>query len=448
MNKRLVMGVFDSEKFWRDGNTALLPEIHDQGSSNMIGCMDELLFPFCADRDVLITRKKMNDCHKAYLNQIGFDFDSNSSDLEDCTENSGSTSCNIFETAVMENNISRVKKLVDMDTCLSPYAIIPNTLEMSRSLNICHALPQLEHVKTVNSKIYSNSLKKKLDLNAGGEAVYDSEQLVRKGLELLKDGAFLMKDEYGVSGKGNILVTSATILLKLAGYMKKQEDHQKHVRLLLEPFLDKQEDFSCNLILDTDGKIRISSMQKIVNNRFNYAGTCCISGDLYRILEEKGYFKTMVEIAEELYKDGYFGEIGIDSMILKDGNIVPLVEINARKTMGMVNRHINMYLEKFNSEGQLGLLTLGYTQSFEYEQLLSEMKKASILFELETGKGILPLSANTLLVNSCGASPDKGEAEICKGRLYYSAAAGTEEERLELIHTAGEFLKSFGFKIY
>lgn len=442
------MGVFDSEKFWRDNNAASLPAIFDSSSANIINAMDELLFPFCAENGVLITGKKMNNFHKNYLNQIGFAFTCNSENLDDYAENSGGVKNNIFEAAALKSNFSKIEKLIDADTYLSPYAVIPYTLEMCYTQKIKYSLPELKHVKAVNSKIYSNTLKAKLGLNSVGEVVYDCGQLVGKGLEMLKNGAFLIKDEYGVSGKGNILITSEKLLLRIAGYLKKQEDSQMHIRFVLEPLLDKQLDFSCNIISTADGNIYIDSVQKIININFNYAGTCSIGEELYGFLEEKGYFKTMEKIAGELYKDGYFGEIGIDSMMLKDGNIVPIIEINARKTMGMVHQRINIYLKNFGLEGQLTFYSLGYTHTFKFEQLLSKMKEYKILFDPEAEKGIIPLSANTLLINSYVADNNTGGQEIFKGRFYYFAVAKTEEERAELILKTCELFKSSGFKIY
>ncbi|MFD1906532.1 hypothetical protein ACFSQ7_25010 [Paenibacillus rhizoplanae] len=53
------------------------------------------------------------------------------------------------------------------------------------------------------------------------------------------------------------------------------------------------------------------------------------------VLERAGYFDVMIQVANDLFKDGYFGPVCIDSMVLKDGTLVPIVEINARKIYGI-----------------------------------------------------------------------------------------------------------------
>lgn len=70
----LIIGMFDAERFWRDPNLAKLPSVHDPEMENVVMAMDELLFPFCEGQDRLITRYRMNVCHKAYLHEIGFKF--------------------------------------------------------------------------------------------------------------------------------------------------------------------------------------------------------------------------------------------------------------------------------------------------------------------------------------------------------------------------------------
>ena len=77
-----ISGTFDAERFWRDPNLAKLPSFHDPEMENIVMAMDELLFPFCEAQDKLITRYRMNVCHKEYLHEIGFKFLSNSTDLE------------------------------------------------------------------------------------------------------------------------------------------------------------------------------------------------------------------------------------------------------------------------------------------------------------------------------------------------------------------------------
>lgn len=105
----LIIGMFDAERFWRDPNLAKLPSVHDPEMENVVMAMDELLFPFCEGQDRLITRYRMNVCHKAYLHEIGFKFFSNSTDLESPDGGSAGRTANIFDL------LTSADRVEDMD---------------------------------------------------------------------------------------------------------------------------------------------------------------------------------------------------------------------------------------------------------------------------------------------------------------------------------------------
>ncbi|MFD2876798.1 hypothetical protein ACFTAO_13755 [Paenibacillus rhizoplanae] len=56
----------------------------------------------------------------------------------------------------------------------------------------------------------------------------------------------------------------------------------------------------------------------------------------------------MEEACKDLFETGYHGEVCIDSMLLASGELVPIVEINARKSMGLINHHINQYVRQYS----------------------------------------------------------------------------------------------------
>ena len=110
----------------------------------------------------------------------------------------------------------------------------------------------------------------------------------------------------------------------------------KRVRFVLEPFLRKALDFSCQFRIEDDGQVTVISVQELVNNGLAFGASCSARPEFLDRLERDGYFQLIEQIGSLMYADGYWGDVCVDSMILEDGALAPLVEINARKSMSLI----------------------------------------------------------------------------------------------------------------
>ncbi len=100
--------------------------------------------------------------------------------------------------------------------------------------------------------------------------------------------------------------------------------------------------------MNENGDFELLSVQKLINQDFAYVGSYSADEAFMADLEEKGYFDQMRVIGEALHGEGYYGDVCVDSMVLEDGDIYPMVEINARKSMSLIKHHIDTYVEKFS----------------------------------------------------------------------------------------------------
>jgi hypothetical protein len=167
---------------------------------------------------------------------------------------------------------------------------------------------------------------------------------------------------------------------------------------------------------------------------------------LLQTLQEAGYFEIMKQAASELYRMGYCGDVCIDSMLLTGGQIVPIVEVNARRSMSLIKHYVDRYLEKHSAAGSMTHVTVQFANDVSFEQLLEAFDREGILYKPDRGFGILPLSANTLFINKL-VSQYKGSAnKQVKGRLYYASVA-REQENERLSAKAKEVLASLAFRI-
>ena len=438
IKKRIYCAAFDAEQYWRDAQLSKLPFFPDRDAQRIVSAMDELMFLFCQPGDAVITRKPFNPVHEHYLHSIGFDFKRNEFDLDPKSEQD---KC-VFQLLVESEDRSRMKPLLSDQAILEPFAVLPYAANVCESYNLLCLSPGIEMVQKVNSKSYSHEMKDRLNIRNVGLVVHSSEELQLMGQKLLSTGDFLIKDLFGVSGKGNLLIPSIQILERIVSYIASQEQKGKTTQFILEPLLNKREDFSCQLYISTEGVITILAVNKLLNVDFAYTESCTPDQPFMQVLEEGNYFTLMEKVANELFKDGYYGHVCVDSMILEDGEIIPLIEINARKSMSLIKHQVDRYLQRHELKGNLSFLSVSNEDpNFSYEQLLNTMEKEGLLYSLRTGKGIFPLSANTLEVN-------KQIKKAAKGRLYYSLVSKDEEEKKLLNEQVRSCFSKHAYKIH
>ncbi|WP_025689052.1 hypothetical protein [Paenibacillus zanthoxyli] len=440
MARELVAGIFDAESHWRDENLARLPAIRDKERERIVLAMDELMFPFCGSGDTLLTRFAMEDAYKAYLASIGFSF-------RHLVWKGEEASANLFQSIAVEPEHDERYRAFD---ALSPFSVVPYTHEVIAKYGYASEVPGLETVKRVNSKIYSTRLTGDLLGESFGHPVYSAEELSVLGHSLLAEhGSVLIKDPYGVSGKGNMLLQSKASLERVASYIRKQEGEGKTTAFVIEPYLDVECDFSCQFDIMRDGSFQLIGMQKTLNRQFAYLGSESMDAEGQRAIERAGYFDVLRQAADRLYKDGYYGPVCIDSMMLKDGTLVPIVEINARKSMGFINHRLDQVLETHGKKGFFTFRSVGFKERFDYEWWLDELKRDDILYPNRQGNGILPLSSATLFAGAAeaGTAAPVGRS-LQKGRLYMTVIADHLPERERYLERMRLGFESKGGKWY
>ena len=422
------MGSFDAERYWRDSFCASLPVMNDPASAYIVAAMDELLVPLCGASDVILTRYAIHPLLVDYLADSGFSFKCNSEDfLARTGPERESRLGSIFESLLAVPS-GKPTPLISSDMTADFYAVIPFADEFCKVNGVRCDIPSMDCIKRVNSKIYSCEINDRIGTFCYGKIARSCADMERIADEF-GNSSFLIKDAFGVSGKGNILVSSPAIFSRVMRYLSRQERDGSQVSFVMEPFLDRESDFSCQMYLSRDGKCRITSFQKIFNNGFAYTGSMTANGEFSSFLESRGYTETMMKLGECLSRDGYFGDVCVDSMILKSGEIVPVVEINARKSMGLINHSIDSVLEKSGARGMFSFVNVAVKRNLSFEHVFDELERSGILYFPPAPSGILPLSANTFFINSGVFSGDDA-VESFKGRFYYSVVADSPEKRM------------------
>lgn len=430
MSQGVIYGEFNAEKYWRNENMSKLPEIPDIQIENIIKAMDELLFTLCSKEDTLITRYKVDPVQRKYLMSIGFSFQCNNTDLTEDTSKEEKNK-NICELMLEKYDDPCIKKLISENTNMVAFAVLPESSKLSQKYRLEFDSPNIDIIKKVNSKIYSSNINKRLNSKYPFQIVNSSEEVYEEGMKYLNKYTIMIKDSFGVSGKGNLMISNEGILQRISKYVSNQEKAGKSVEFIIEPFLEKEQDFSCQFFIDKLGTIEILSTQEVRNIGSAYNGSYTPNKEFMDFISSKGYFSIIQEVGNQLYQDGYYGDVCIDSMILKNGDIVPIVEINARKSMSLIKHNIDKYVMRFDLNCCFTFLNVTFSSDITYKQILEEMNGNTLLFKPGMDKGIIPLSANTLFINR---HLDKsGKIKTYKGRLYLAMLYKKEEERVDIL---------------
>ncbi len=402
---------FNAERYWEASETIKLPSISNKNLDNMVAAFDEINYAFCKKNDYVLTSIPMDKAHLKYLDSLGFSFHNVPvfHDLSKLKEGRADYKIEDFNEIEFSSGAE-----------LSTYAVTEEYIKLSEKYGFSYGHPDIETIKKVNSKKYSTILAKEFNCNDFSYLIDDVDQLITIGKKLLETyNGLMLKEEYGVSGKGNTKITDLKALQRIGDYCLSQLKKGKKLSLILEPFFTIQTDFSVQYKIDQSGKSERISIQKVLNNQSTYNGSVNLDDELMNRLINEGYFDIIEKTCDRLYSDGYYGDICIDSMILTDGRIVPIVEINARKSMSLIKHYLEQKISSFEDIKKLTCsfyIDLTCHGQISFDDILNELMINGLLYTDQTKEGVMPLTANTLFINRILTDRDS-----YKGRLYFMA---------------------------
>jgi hypothetical protein len=427
-NNTLFLGTFNSEFFWKDHQFSELPSISDRQSDNVLSVMDELLWVFCKNpNDVMITRLPLDQYYKEYLGELGYEFRNNTIPLSSGVPENGSSSATVCRLIAEHTDLQYFRNLVSEVDNYSPYSILHESGALLERLGLKTEIPDVKIVEKVNSKVFSSLLSKQLTNSKKEEIAYSANELLVMGKEMLARTPVLIKDPMGVSGKGNLLIQSEKMLGRICDHIRKQETKGKKTCFILESLLNKKTDFSSQLHISQSGDIQFVTVQIMQNKAFAFSGIQTAGNEFLRILEKADYFKQVEWIGNEIWKEGYYGPVCIDSMVDQQDTIIPIIEINARKSMGLINYHLDQYLSRFSRRGNLMYLSLMVNDKIPFEDMRKHLRESGVLFSPDNPQGILPLSASAMNINA-GQTISENESHPCKARLYFSIITQKDDQ--------------------
>jgi len=447
MTARIFCGTFEAEAYWRETDLARLPSLMDRNASRVVEAMDEMLFAFCDASDCLVTARRMDDAHTEYLHAIGFAFHRNQFDLvgsadEDTSEAGGTSAPSIFQRMDDERFSQQLAAFLPEGARLEPFAVLPGASQVAQRYGLAAAFPPQEVIRRVNTKGYALEMRERLEIPNPGVVVEEVRSLSETGAALLCRGPFMVKDDYGVSGKGNQVIETARALQRIVRYVAGQVSSGKRVRFVLEPYLAKRSDFSCQFRIEEGGDVTVISVQELLNNGLAFGASCSASPELLEMLDRVGYLNLIERMGSLMHADGYHGDVCVDSMILQAGELAPLVEINARKSMSLIKHAVDRYLATYGRLGRLSYVSTVNHGRIDFPGVLELLDREELLFTANRASGVLPLTSRTMCVGETARAEEPN-----RGKLYLTTVSKTPEEHGSVMGALERVLEKCGVRV-
>lgn len=197
--------------------------------------------------------------------------------------------------------------------------------------NLSYDMPPWDVIKEVNSKAFSFQQTKTLPQ---AELLYawDELEMWMKNTE----GPKVLKNCFGLSGQGHLHLPAPPEKIKSFA----EKEFQASRPIIAEPWVERKLDFSTQWIIEKDKSIIFVGSTVLQSDaKGRYSGN--LVGTHIDLEEHK---EVAMQALKKMASMGFFGNVGIDAMIWGDNILHPIVEINARKTMGWIALEIRKRL--------------------------------------------------------------------------------------------------------
>jgi hypothetical protein len=250
----------------------------------------------------------------------------------------------------------------------------------------------LELARLLNSKITSHEVGKEHGLNPEGIIVIKSFEDISRHLKKFNIKKWICRDPFGMAGSGSIVFDVAEL-----------ESHEKYISkqlndnpLILAPYFSRLMDLG---FVFEDENFEVTWNLNSMGGRFK-GGIVFKNIDSLKLMIKERFqmdfgeiLKTEKRIVEIFKKLGNIEIIQVDSFIYSQEDSIkfyPLVEVNARKSMGyFINK-----LKRFLPSNGVGLFLSLNNSNLLKVQSFNDRKSAleDLLYSPSNNTGVIPLS--------------------------------------------------------
>ncbi|MCA1555953.1 MAG: hypothetical protein LC747_04605 [Acidobacteria bacterium] len=217
----------------------------------------------------------------------------------------------------------------------TPWGWTPGVVALGESVGAHVSTLSLETIRRVNSKLWSHALEQELGLGMKGafaaSLFAELQEAVAHACPLDGD-KWVIKSPFGFAARERVLGRGPRLEGAQATWAERQ--FAKGDTLIFQPWLERVREYGVTLEIKPDGEINLLGISDLQTNGAG-TGTGYLLGrkiDTQRRRE----LELMAEVVgARLFQEGYTGPAGVDALEHTRG-LHPLLEINARYTMGFV----------------------------------------------------------------------------------------------------------------
>jgi hypothetical protein len=217
----------------------------------------------------------------------------------------------------------------------TPWGWSPSADRIGRTLEAVVDRPELEIVMSVNSKLWSFALERELGVAIPGSAVAATFEELAEAVAQASphpQDKWVIKSAYGFAARDRVLGRGPVIDQPQARWARRRFERGEF--LLFQPWLKVEREYGVVMELKEDGSSKIIGISDLQTNGAG-TGTGYLLGrkvDAERLRQLEYVAR---KVAHQLRVAGYYGPVGVDALE-HSGGLLPLLEINARYTMGFI----------------------------------------------------------------------------------------------------------------
>lgn len=418
-NEDPVIWIVESEveRHWHNPNHKAIMgmSVSAKGERDVIAAMEDLALLISRNQDYLILRQRPDEDFLHYLQSLGI-----GQGQILIVQDGFDTSKDVCELICTDNHLLTILDSLKNQNPNIKYSFYGATAWSDRLTDltgVASVSARVNVTEEVNSKSYSTRLF--LSHNKiPAEIICNNFDLERACKNSLKYHAIILKDPMGVSGKGVKIIKDHAELEKYLQYLSRRNLEVKE--LVVEKFITKECDINYQFIITKEGKVQYYGYKKALLEGQRHLGH--INSPQKDPLLDKIFRDCTEQIGAHLFQSGYYGVVGVDALVADNGEVYPLLEINARLNNSSFQWCLDQLLDEKNFF-LVNQMSVNLVQAMSFKEFYKEWRER--LFHLSTGEGIIPLNWGPV---------SRMKEFPCRTKLFYAVVSGSQEDGLKLNH--------------
>ncbi|HEV7902615.1 MAG TPA: hypothetical protein VGO96_02145 [Pyrinomonadaceae bacterium] len=221
------------------------------------------------------------------------------------------------------------------DRIFTPWGWTASVVRLGESLGAQLSFPPLETVRRVNSKLWSHALEQELGLDMPGACAASDFDALQEAVARAcprADDKWVIKSPFGFAARERVLGRGAQLEGAQATWARRQ--FAKGTTLIFQPWLERVREYGVTMEIRGGGEVELKGISDLQTNGAG-TGTGYLLGRTLDAARTSELESLAQIVGARLFKEGYAGAAGLDAIEHTKG-LHPLLEINARYTMGFV----------------------------------------------------------------------------------------------------------------